>query len=119
MDTNEHQDGMIAKYIISKGSPDTIEINCKRLAKFCASKLPPEVLSDLSKEEANDLSRKGYFRDLQVKARYDLRRAVVNGPKYPVIANGKAYNAKRIEAAWPEYWIALELKELDENGAHP
>jgi len=119
MEANEHQDGMIAKYIVSKGMPDTIEITCKRLARFCASKLPPDVLSDLSKEERVDLSRKGYFRSIRLKARDDLRRAVINSPKYPVIANGKAYNAKRVEESWPEYRIALELKELDENGAHP
>lgn len=116
MEANEHQDGMIAKYISSKGMPDTLEITCKRLAKFCASKLPKDALSDLSKEELVDLSRKGYFRDLRVKARYDLRTLIV---AKSISINGKVYNAKRVEESWPEYRIALELKELDENGAHP
>jgi hypothetical protein len=116
MDTNEHQDGMIAKYIASKGMPETIEITCKRLARFCASKLPPEVLSELSKEEMVDLSRKGYFRSLRLKARDDLRNAIISKI---VTVNGKTYNAKRVEESWPEYRIALELKELDENGSHP
>lgn len=116
MDTNEHQDGMIARYILSKGSPETIEITCKRLAKFCASKLPPDVRSDLSKEELIDLSRKGYFRSLREKARHDLRTAII---AKKVEVNGKVYNAKRVEESWPEYRIALELKELDDNGTHP
>ena len=116
MEANEHQDGMIAKYISSKGMPDTLEITCKRLAKFCASKLPKDALSDLSKEELVDLSRKGYFRSLREKARYDLRTAII---AKSVAVNGKVYNAKRVEESWPEYRIALELKELDENGAHP
>jgi len=113
MDTNEHQDGMIAKYIVSKGLPETIEITCKRLAKFCASKLPREVLSELSKEELVDLSRKGYFRSLREKARHDLRTAII---AKTVSVNGQVYNAKRVEESWPEYRIALELTELDENG---
>ena len=116
MEANEHQDGMIAKYIVSKGLPETIEITCKRLAKFCASKLPKDALSELSKEEAVDLSRKGYFRDLRVQARYDLRTLII---AKSITVNGKVYNAKRVEESWPEYRIALELKELDENGAHP
>ena len=116
MEANEHQDGMIAKYISSKGMPDTLEITCKRLAKFCASKLPKDALSDLSKEELVDLSRKGYFRDLRIKARYDLRTVVI---AKSISVNSKIYNAKRVEESWPEYRIALELKELDENGAHP
>lgn len=115
---NERQDGMIAKYIISKGMPDTLKITCKRLARFCASKLPSEAFSDLSKEELVDLSRKGYFRTLRLKARDDLRRAIINSPKFPVMANGKAYTAKRVEETWPDYTVVLELKELDENGTH-
>jgi hypothetical protein len=116
MDTNEHQDGMIAKYIASKGLPEAIEITCKRLAKFCASKLSREALSELSKEELVDLSRKGYFRSLREKARHDLRTAIITKA---VSVDGKVYNAKRVEESWPEYRIALELKELDENGTHP
>jgi hypothetical protein len=115
MDTNEHQDGMIAKYIISKGSPETLEITCKRLAKFCATKLSPEVIEKLSKEELVDLSRKGYFRNLRLKARGDLRTAIISKT---ISVNGKTYNAKRVEEVWPEYRVALELKELDENGSH-
>ena len=74
MDEKSYQDGIIAKYIISKGQPDTIKINLFRLAKYMAIRLPQNEVARMSKEERIDLSRKGYTRQLWYDARTPLRK---------------------------------------------
>lgn len=109
----EHQDGMIAKYLISKGLPESVEITTKRLARYCASQLSPEVLSKLSQDEIKELNLKGYLSRLRYKARDDLRNAY---RMQKLVISGKVYRIRRVED-WPEYRIALELEELNDNGA--
>jgi hypothetical protein len=108
----ERQDGMIAKYIISKGLPESIQITSKRLAVFCAKHLSQDAVSNLSHMELKELGQKRYTDTLRRKARYDLRNAYVAGS---VIAASKVYKVMRVED-WPEYHIALELTGVDANG---
>lgn len=108
----EHQDGMIAKYLISKGLPESIQITSKRLARFCTSCLPSAVLANFSHAELKEISLKGYTRKLMMKARDDLRNAY---KAKQVVANGRIYRVMRVED-WPEYHIALEIEGLDNNG---
>lgn len=108
----EHQDGMIAKYIISKGLPESIQITSKRLARFCASHLPSTILGQMSHDELKEINKKGYSTKLRTKARDDLRNAY---KATQVMANGKVYKVMRVED-WPEYHIALEVEGLDSNG---
>jgi hypothetical protein len=115
MDENSHQDGIIAKYIIAKGQPDTLKINVIRLAKYMGSRLPEGVIASLSKEQAIDLSRKGYNRDLWSRSRWDLRTAVIS---QRVLVNGIGYSAKRVEGSFPGYEIVLEREGLEDNGTH-
>jgi len=118
MDENSHQDGIIAKYIIAKSRdgelPDTLKINVVRLAKYMGSRLPEDVIASLSKEQAIDLSRKGYNRDLWSRSRWDLRTAVIS---QRVLVNGIGYSAKRVEGSFPGYEIVLEREGLEDNGA--
>lgn len=108
----EHQDGMIARYIISKGMPESIQITSKRLARFCATCLSKEVVSDLPSEDTKELNRKGFTPRLRLKARDDLRNAY---KAQRVLVDGRSYRVMRVED-WPEYHIALELEGLDSNG---
>ncbi len=113
MDEKSYQDGIIAKYVIFKGQPDTLKINVVRLAKYMATKLTEDVKASLAKEQAIDLSRKGYNRDLWSKSRWDLRTAVI---AQRVLVNGIPYSAKRVEGSFPGYEIVLEREGLEDNG---
>lgn len=115
MDEKSHQDGVIAKYVIFKGHPDTLKINIVRLAKYMATKLTEDAKASLPKEQAIDLSRKGYNRDLWSRSRWDLRTAVI---AQRVLVGGLTYSAKRVEGAFPGYEIVLEREGLEDNGTH-
>lgn len=91
----EHQDGIVEKYILAKGTPESLQISIKRLAKFMA-KLG---------------GKKEYDMSLWNRARFILRGYYASG--YAVVGEFK-YRVRRVEA-WPDYILAFEIEGV-ENG---
>ena len=90
-----HQDGIVEKYILAKGKPESLQISIRRLAKFMAK----------------GLGVKEYDKSMWNRARYILRGYLSNGYAY---VDGVKYTVQRVEA-WPDYRLAFEIEGLD-NG---
>jgi len=92
----EHQDGIVEKYILAKGKPESLQISIKRLAKFMAKKA----------------GMKQYDMSLWNRARHILRGYLTSGYAY---VDGTKYIVHRVEA-WPDYRLVFEIEGI-ENGS--
>lgn len=90
-----HQDGIVEKYILAKGKPESVEISIIRLAKFMAK----------------EAGRKRYDKSLWNRARYILRGFLSS---HYADVDGTRYIVQRVEA-WPDYKLAFEIEGID-NG---
>ena len=90
-----HQDGIVEKYILAKGKPESVEISIIRLAKFMAK----------------EAGRKTYDKSLWNRARYILRGFLSS---HYADVDGTRYIVQRVEA-WPDYKLAFEIEGID-NG---
>ena len=91
----EHQDGIVEKYILAKGKPESIGISIVRLARFMAEQS----------------GRQRYDKSLWNRARYILRGFLSS---HYVEVDGTRYIVQRVEA-WPDYKLFFEIEGID-NG---
>ena len=92
----EHHDGIVERYILAKGKPESLQITIKRLAKFMA----------------NEFGMKAYeYKEFWNTARSKLRMHLTSG--YAMV-DVTIYKVQRVEA-WPEYKLAFEVEGID-NG---
>lgn len=94
MDPDRRQ-GIVEKYILAKGKPESVQITIRRLARFMAKQQ----------------GVKQYDRSLWNRARYILRGYCTSGYAY---VDGIGYKVQRVEA-WPDYKLVFEMEGI-ENG---
>lgn len=89
----EHQDGIVEKYILAKGKPESVQISIKRLALFIAKKM----------------GKSKYDKSLWNRARYILRGYLSSGYAY---VDGVRYKVRRVEA-YPDYILTFEIEGIN------